>query len=117
VLTSPSGREKTKPLRQAIANPQLGEGVVSDCRRPSLSSCYAGLVYRAGAKWRAEGSPQLRLQGDTVVHHSVESLYPDWSGEEQSRAYSYDGDELVLRTPLMQGAVGTVVNELHWVRA
>lgn len=54
---------------------------MSDCRRPSLSSCYAGLFYRAGPKRRAEGSPQLGLQGDTAVHHSPESLYPDWSGE------------------------------------
>jgi hypothetical protein len=52
-----------------------------------------------------------------VVHHSAESLYPDWSGEEQSRAFSYDGDELVLRTPLMQGVAGTVVNDMHFVRA
>jgi hypothetical protein len=57
------------------------------------------------------------LQGDTVVHHIAESLYPAWSGEEQSRPFTLDDDELVLRTPPVQGAAGTVVNELHWKRA
>lgn len=57
------------------------------------------------------------LQGETIVHHIAESLYPNWSGEEQSRPFTYHDNELVLRTPPMQGAAGTVVNELHWARA
>jgi hypothetical protein len=56
------------------------------------------------------------VQGDTVVHHIAESLYPTWSGEEQSRPFTCDDTELVLRTPPMQTMAGPVVNELHWAR-
>jgi hypothetical protein len=56
-----------------------------------------------------------QMAGDTTVHHIAES--PSWSGEEQSQPLSNDGDELVLRTPAMQAAGGSVVNELHWIGA
>jgi hypothetical protein len=56
------------------------------------------------------------LQGDTVVHRIDSSLYPNWSGAEQSRPFTYDGRQLVLRTPPMPGANGTIVNEIAWAR-
>ena len=57
------------------------------------------------------------VQGDTVVHHIHESLYPNWSGATQVRPYTDESDELVLRTPPMRLADGTtVVNELAWTR-
>jgi hypothetical protein len=54
--------------------------------------------------------------GDTVVHRIDECLYPNWAGAEQSRPFTYADDELVLRTPPMVTATGTVVNELAWAR-
>jgi lipocalin-like protein len=54
--------------------------------------------------------------GDTVVHRIDECLFPNWAGSEQSRPFTYADDQLVLRTPPMVTATGTVVNELAWSR-
>jgi hypothetical protein len=54
--------------------------------------------------------------GDTVVHRIDECLYPNWAGAEQSRPFEYADDQLVLRTPPMVTATGTVINELAWAR-
>jgi hypothetical protein len=56
------------------------------------------------------------LRDDAVVHRIDLSLYPQWAGAEQVRAFTYTGDELVLRTPPVQGRDGTIVNELAWRR-
>ena len=56
------------------------------------------------------------VDGDTVIHRVDSSLFPNWSGDEQERPYTYDGRELVLRTPPATGPDGTVVNELAWAR-
>lgn len=56
------------------------------------------------------------VRGDEVVHTIDVSIYPRWAGAEQVRPFTYSGDELVLRTPPVQGAQGTVVNELAWRR-
>jgi hypothetical protein len=59
---------------------------------------------------------RYEVQGDIVVHTIDECLYPNWAGAEQSRPYTYADNELVLRTPPMVTATGTVVNELAWAR-
>ena len=59
---------------------------------------------------------RYEVRDDTVVHWIDASLFPNWSGAEQSRPFTCDDDELVLRTPPMQTATGTVVNELAWAR-
>lgn len=56
------------------------------------------------------------VREDAVVHRIEESLYPNWSGAEQVRPFTYDGTELVLRTPPAEGPHGQVVNELSWTR-
>ena len=56
------------------------------------------------------------LRDDEVVHRIDVSLYPNWAGDEQVRPFTYTGDTLVLRTPPVSGASGTVVNELAWAR-
>lgn len=56
------------------------------------------------------------VDGDTVVHRIDQCLFPNWAGAEQSRPFTYEDDELVLRTPPMVTATGTVVNELAWAR-
>jgi hypothetical protein len=56
------------------------------------------------------------LRGEEVVHRIDLSLYPNWAGAEQARPFTYTGDELVLRTPPVDGPKGTVVNELQWAR-
>jgi len=56
------------------------------------------------------------VKGDTIVHRVDACLYPNWSKTEQSRSFTLDGDKLVLRTPPSEGAHGSVVNEIIWVR-
>ncbi|HEX2049455.1 MAG TPA: lipocalin-like domain-containing protein [Actinomycetota bacterium] len=56
------------------------------------------------------------VRDDEVVHRVDTALFPNWSGDEQVRPFTLDGDELVLRTPPMETAAGTVVNELAWAR-
>jgi hypothetical protein len=56
------------------------------------------------------------VDGDTVVHRIDVSLYPNWSGDVQARPFTYDGRELVLKTPPVSGPNGTVVNEITWAR-
>ena len=57
------------------------------------------------------------LNGEKVTHRLTGSLFPNWNGEEQVRAIVFEGDDLVLRTPPMELADGSiVVNELAWSR-
>ena len=56
------------------------------------------------------------VDDDKVTHHIAASLFPNWSGTVQTRPFTYDGHELVLRTPPVEGPNGTVVNEMSWVR-
>jgi hypothetical protein len=41
------------------------------------------------------------LQGDRVIHHIQVSLFPNWSGADQLRFFSFSADQLVLSTPPM----------------
>ena len=59
---------------------------------------------------------RYEVRDDTVVHWVDVSLFPNWSGAEQSRPFTCDDGQLVLRTPPMKTATGTVVNELAWAR-
>jgi hypothetical protein len=56
------------------------------------------------------------LRDAEVVHRIDLCLYPKWAGAEQVRPFTYTGDELVLRTPPVEGPDGTIVNELAWRR-
>ncbi|MGP0049039.1 MAG: lipocalin-like domain-containing protein [Solirubrobacteraceae bacterium] len=60
------------------------------------------------------GSYEVREQ--EVVHRIELSLFPNWSGTEQVRPFTYEHGELVLRTPPVTTANGTIVNELAWAR-
>lgn len=52
--------------------------------------------------------------GDEVVHHVTQCLYPNWAGTVQPRPITDRGGELVLRTP--QAKPGDVINEMAWRR-
>lgn len=72
----------------------------------------AGLYSTCLAYWGT-----YEVVGDEVHHHVEQSLFPDWSGADQVRPLDLQGDVLTLRTPPMQTASGTVVNELAWRRS
>jgi hypothetical protein len=42
---------------------------------------------------------KYEIRGEKVVHHIEASLYPNWTGEDQERFYTFDGDQLILSTP------------------
>jgi hypothetical protein len=58
----------------------------------------------------------FEVQGDHVIHRIQGSLFPNWSATDQTRPFTFDGKELVLRTPPTQSAGETVVNEISWIR-
>ena len=60
---------------------------------------------------------RYRIDGDCVVHTVEMSMYPNWVGTEQRRAYRFDGDRVVLRTvrPIVRNGVSWVA-ELVWRR-
>jgi hypothetical protein len=59
---------------------------------------------------------RYEVQGNTVVHHVEVSLFPNWVGSRQERAYTFSGDRLTLSTApvLVQGSVEQAV--LVWER-
>jgi len=42
------------------------------------------------------------IQDNAVIHHIEASLFPNWSGTEQRRLYTFEGDTLTLSTPLFE---------------
>ncbi len=72
------------------------------------AAAYSGYLAYFGAYSVADGQ---------VTHRIEASLYPNWSGAEQTRPYTHEDPSLVLRTPpttLPDGSV--VVNEMSWTR-
>lgn len=56
------------------------------------------------------------VTGDTIVHRVAISLFPNWVGSSQTRYYSLNGDELLLRSPLIKVGGTLLVHELRWQR-
>ncbi len=56
------------------------------------------------------------VRGDTVVHHIEVSLFPNWVGESQERAYRLEGGRLTLSTPLMLVGGRRLSTHLVWER-
>lgn len=54
---------------------------------------------------------------DTVTHHIEVSLFPNWVGVRQKRAYKFDGDRLTLSTPLMLVGGRQLSTHVIWERA
>jgi hypothetical protein len=66
--------------------------------------------------WAASGymaySGRFSLEGDEVVHHIDQSLYPEWIGTDMVRRFTLDDDDLVL-----SGEAGGLTQHLRWRRA
>jgi hypothetical protein len=59
---------------------------------------------------------RYEIEGDRIVHHVEQSLFPAWSGGTQVRYFTLSDDVLVLRTPAIELRGNLVVNELRWQR-
>ena len=57
------------------------------------------------------GAYSVKDAEHVVIHHVEASLYPNWVGSEQRRAYEFSGDQLILR---VTNAVGE--SRLVWER-
>ena len=60
---------------------------------------------------------RYEVDGGRVVHHIEVSLFPNWIGESQERAYELEGDRLTLSTPLMLVGGLQLSTHLIWERA
>lgn len=56
------------------------------------------------------------VEGGAVIHRIAGSLFPDWTGQDQVRPFTLDGDTLTLHTPPQHLASGDVTNSLVWTR-
>jgi hypothetical protein len=58
-----------------------------------------------------------KVHDTNVVVHTIEgSLFPDWTGQQQPRPFTVEGDTLTLHTPTMHLPTGDVTNALIWTR-
>jgi hypothetical protein len=60
---------------------------------------------------------RYEVREDTVIHHIEVSLFPNWVGVRQERAYEFKGDRLTLSTPLMLVGGKQLSTHVIWERA
>jgi hypothetical protein len=53
------------------------------------------------------------VEGGRIYHDMEVSLFPNWEGDKQERFYSFQGDSLILSTPLQ--LVGGILLSSHLV--
>ncbi len=56
---------------------------------------------------------RYRVDGDSVIHELEASLFPNWSGTEQTRPFLLDEDRLVLQ---VRNEDDRITNEIVWRR-
>jgi Lipocalin-like domain len=117
-ITYPLGEEASGVLIYTADGKMAVQMLAAD--RPSIATddALGGDLHQRAAAYSTclayFGS--YEVQGDSVIHRVDGSLFPNWSGTVQTRPFTFNGKELVLRTPPTKGADGTVVNEISWVR-
>jgi hypothetical protein len=42
---------------------------------------------------------RYEIRPKQVIHHIEVSLFPNWTGKDQTRYYQFEGDRLILSTP------------------
>lgn len=63
------------------------------------------------------GSFNVDPVAKTVTHRITGSLFPNWSGSEQTRFYAIDGDTLTLSTPPFKSGEREITVHVVWQRA
>lgn len=61
-------------------------------------------------------SGRFELKDGTIIHHVEVSLFPHWVGLPQVRHYEFLGDQLTLKTPLINSRRNRIVAQLRWER-
>ena len=62
------------------------------------------------------GGYTVQAADSTVTHLLVGSSFPNWIGTDQARRFSFNGDTLLLSTPLVLAQGATALHTLRWVR-
>lgn len=62
------------------------------------------------------GTFSIDADKQTIIHHVLGSLYPDWIGSQQVRHFEFDDDRLILKTPPMRISGQTHSGVLEWQR-
>jgi hypothetical protein len=88
--------------------PDLGTATLAAAPEAARAEAAAGYLSYAGT---------YEVDGNDVVHRVEVSLLPDWVGDYQRRHYAFEGDELVLTTPVTITSEGKrAKNTLRWRR-
>jgi hypothetical protein len=61
-------------------------------------------------------SGPFELKNGIIIHHVEVSLFPHWVGLPQVRHYEFSGNQLTLRTPVINSGRDRVVAQLRWER-
>ncbi|WP_446743308.1 lipocalin-like domain-containing protein [Silvibacterium acidisoli] len=61
-------------------------------------------------------SGSFSVEDEKVIHHVEVSLYPNWVGRPEVRFYSFEENNLTLRTGPIRSGRHTVVAQLVWER-
>ncbi|HKV69982.1 MAG TPA: lipocalin-like domain-containing protein [Gemmatimonadales bacterium] len=59
---------------------------------------------------------RYEIRGDSVIHHTAASLFPNRTGADQKRIVEVAGDRLILSTPPVQIGGRRRVSRLVWKR-
>ncbi len=62
------------------------------------------------------GTYELREAEGVVIHHVEGSLFPNWTGTDQTRFFTIAGDQLILSTPPIRYQGTMITLELVWAR-
>jgi hypothetical protein len=62
------------------------------------------------------GTFSINANRQTITHHVLGSLYPDWIGTQQLRHFEFNGNRLTLKTPPMRISGQTHSGVLEWER-
>ena len=74
------------------------------------------LAYRGVPRDYIAYSGRFELKDGNIIHHVEVSLFPHWVGLPQVRHYEFSGNQLTLRTPVINSGRDRVVAELRWER-
>ena len=61
-------------------------------------------------------SGRYQVEEKSVFHHIEVSLFPNWIGDKQERFYKFEGDTLILSTPLQLVGGMMLSSHLVWER-
>jgi hypothetical protein len=84
--------------------------------RPHDSAGPLRMARRAGRRDYIAYTGRFSVEGETVTHHVEVSLFPNWVGRPEVRHYSFQGDNLTLRTGPIRSGMHTIVAQLVWER-